>query len=485
MDRFKSDRAEKVGSKTARRMVKSDLLGGHTHATARGKNVQVWKRGEVYLVRGRLEGRQFGDSLGSDPASATVQLRRILAELDEGTYRPPSEACNGQIALSRGPVPRFTFRQLAAEFLAVKRKQVGSQTAGDYRVRLMPLLAFAERPENKRRWPLAASIDADFATEAKAYLFSHRTSANGRPGGVSRPLSARQIVNVLQTLRTMLAWAMSPANGRLPSGWVNPVVRGTIGSVPSKDPHRRDPLPLGERIRIVQMMDAWQLCTLLPSMILPMRPDEAAGLLIEDADFEHGELLFGANWPEVNFTKKKVAFRLPFPDEMRPILRACIGGRTGGPLLRNRRAFSAEAGLFAESTEDLKGLFGEKLMGAKGGEVQTAHDRKLLFRGLLRELGGVTEDGMNREFKKLLNATGIAAGSTLYTLRSSVTTSMSTGAKLAHLELTYLTSHSTGDILNRYTSLDIHGEMRKYFGFIKPLLEAVEARCRELNITSE
>jgi len=124
-------------------------------------------------------------------------------------------------------------------------------------------------------------------------------------------------------------------------------------------------------------------------------------------------------------------------------------------------------------------------MGAKGGEVQTAHDRKLLFRGLLRELGGVTEDGMNREFKKLLNATGIAAGSTLYTLRSSVTTSMSTGAKLAHLELTYLTSHSTGDILNRYTSLDIHGEMRKYFGFIKPLLKAVEARCRELNITSE
>ena len=484
MDRQDSTRAEaeRALPKRGRKMVRAELLGGHSHGTARGKNVHVWKRGEAYLVRGRLDGRQFGDSLGSDPASASVQLRRVLAEMDDGTYRSPSEAAKGQLALMRGPVPRFTFRQLSMEFLAAKRKQVGSQTAGDYRARLMPLLAFAERTETKRSWPLAASIDADFATEAKAYLFSHRVTPNGRPGGVPRPLSARQIVNVLQTLRTMLAWAMAPATGRLPSGWVNPMVRGTIGTVPSKDPHRRDPLPPDERIRIVRAMDAWQLCSLLPSVLLPMRPDEAAGLLIEDVDFEHGELLFGTNWPEVNFTKKKVAFRLPFPAELRPILRACIGGRTGGPLLRNRRAFTAASDLFAAAPFDLEGLFAEKLLRAEAGDVQTAHDRKRLFRGLLREVGGVSEDGMNREFKKLLGAIGVAAGSTLYTLRSSVTTSMSTGAKLAHLELTYLTSHSTGDILNRYTSLDIHGEMRKYFDFIAPLLKAVEERSRELRV---
>ncbi len=93
-------------------------------------------------------------------------------------------------------------------------------------------------------------------------------------------------------------------------------------------------------------------------------------------------------------------------------------------------------------------------------------------------------DVLNREFKKLLAAAGLAAGATLYTLRSSVITTMSTGAKLAHLELTYLTSHSTGDILNRYTGLDIRGEMLKYFAFIAPLLEAVAVRCRELEITA-
>ncbi|WP_439627020.1 hypothetical protein [Gemmata sp.] len=216
-------------------------------------------------------------------------------------------------------------------------------------------------------------------------------------------------------------------------------------------------------------MDCWQLCTLAPSLILPMRPDEAVGLLIQDVDFDHQELLFGVNLGDVNFTKKKVSFRLPFPDELRPILITAIGDRGGGPLLRSRRVFDTDAQGVA-SLEELKTLFDERLLAAKSGVVQTDHARKLHFRRLLRELGGASEDAMNWEFKSLLAAAGISNGATLYTLRSSVTTSMSTGAKLAHLELTYLTSHSTKDILNRYTSLDVHGEMRRYFDHIRPLL---------------
>ena len=48
--------------KSHRKMVKADLLGGHSHETACGKTVHVWKRGETYLVRGRLAGHQFGDT---------------------------------------------------------------------------------------------------------------------------------------------------------------------------------------------------------------------------------------------------------------------------------------------------------------------------------------------------------------------------------------------------------------------------------------
>jgi integrase len=286
----------------------------------------------------------------------------------------------------------------------------------------------------------------------------------------------------METMRAMLAWASDPRNNRLPPGWVNPVTRGLVGTPPAKDPFRRDPLPLDIRVRLVGLMDAWQLCMLLPSMILPMRPDEATGLLVYDLDLDNSELLFGITLPDVNFTKKKVAFRLPFPAELRPVLRAAVGGRTGGPLLRSRRAFADVTPPGNASLADLKARFDQRVLAAKPGTVQTDHDRKRLFRSLLRELGRVSEDAMNREVKSLLTAAGVKNGATLYTLRSSVTTTMSTGAKLAHLELTYLTSHSTRDILTRYTSLDVDGEMRKYFDHIRPLLDAVTQWVDELGI---
>jgi len=460
-------------------MRQGELLGGHAHETTSGKTVYVWRRGKSYLARGRWNGRYFGETLGNDTATAARNLRRLLNAVEDGAYRPPSEARARQ--LSDDPVPRLTFRQLADEFLTAKRKQVGVQTAADYRARLNPLLAFAELPPTRKKWPLAADIDTEFVTDARAYLYAYRTTRNGRAGGQPRPLSPRQIVNVMETLRAMLAWGGDPRNNKLPPGWVNPVTHGLVGTPPAKDPFRRDPLPVEVRARLVGLMDRWQICTLAPSLILPMRPDEAVGLLIQDVDFDHQELLFGVNLGDVNFTKKKVSFRLPFPDELRPILIAGIGDRGGGPLLRSRRAFDTNAQGVVASLEELKALFAERLLAAKPRTVQTDHDRKVLFRRLLRDLRGVTEDAMNREFKSLLAAAGVGTGATLYTLRSSVTTSMSTGAKLAHLELTYLTSHSTKDILNRYTSLDVHGEMRRYFDHIRPLLEAVKARWETLS----
>jgi integrase len=463
-------------------MTPAELMGGHVHETAGGKRIYIWRRGNKFIARGRFQGRYFGETLGDEPV-ATTKLRRLLITMEDGAYRPPSEAHRRQLA--DGPVPRLTFRQLANEFLSAKRKQVGAQTAADFRARLAPLLVFAELPANRKRWPLAADIDTTFMTEARAFLYAHRTTRNGRPGGEPRPLSSRQIRNVMETLRAALAWAADPRNNRLPPGWVNPVTRGLVGNPPSKDPFRRDPLPLELRLRLVGLMDAWQLCTLLPSMLLPMRPDEAVGLLIDDVDFNDAELLFGIHLADINFTKKKVAFRLPFPAELRPALHVAIGGRTSGPLLRNRRAFANFTTPDIASLADLKTQFDQQVLTAKPGSVQTDHDRKLLFRRLLRELGGVTEDAMNREFKSLLASAGISNGATLYTLRSSVTTTMSTEAKLAHLELTYLTSHSTRDILTRYTSLDVHGEMKKYFDHIRPLLDAVARRCGELDLRAK
>jgi integrase len=231
---------------------------------------------------------------------------------------------------------------------------------------------------------------------------------------------------------------------------------------------------------MVAVMDRWQLCQLAISMVLPLRPDEAAGLLIADVNFDKGWLEFGERLKDANFTKGKTAFMLPFPEELRTILRTCIATRPEGPMLRSRRVFEGKRKVeTVPSIEHLRRMFDDELIRQPPDVVQAEQDRKLVFRALLRRLGGVTEDAMNKEFKKLLALVGVKNGATLYALRSSVTTAMHR-ANLPHLEMRYLTGHAANDILNEYTFLDPVGAMRRYFDTIRPLLSAIQDRAVEL-----
>jgi integrase len=465
----------------SRRMVSTELMGSHSHDTPTGISVHVWKRGKKYIARGRYEGRPFGENLGENEMLANAKLREILSRIDYSTYVRPSESKKQLVA--RGRVSRLTLRDLVADFLADKRRSRGRQTANDYSARLATVIDFAEKSENLKRWPLALDIDTDFVRLLRSYLFQFTSSRNGKPGGKPRPLSARQIINILECLRTMLHWARSAQVRKLPADWVMPVTPDLIGTPPIKNPLRVDKIPLDNRIQIVQAMDRWQLCHLIISMVLPLRPDEAAGLLISDVNFEKGWLEFSERLKDVNFNKGKTAFYLPFPEELRPILRACIADRSEGPVLRSRRVFEGKRSVDGVSSmEHLVQLYETELLNQPAETIQAEQDRKLLFRALLSRLGGVTEDALYKEFNKLLTKVGIKNGSTLYTLRSSVTTAMHR-ANLPHLEMRYLTGHTTSDILNEYTSLDPVGAMKRYFETIQPLLVAVNERCRALEIS--
>jgi len=272
---------------------------------------------------------------------------------------------------------------------------------------------------------------------------------------------------------------------KLPADWLMPLTRDVIGDPPAKNPLRDDKLPLETRVEIVRAMDRWQLCQLALSLVLPLRPDEAAGLLISDVNFARCWLEFGERFKDVNFTKGKTAFVLPFPDEHRAVLRACIADRLEGPLLRSRRVFEGKTKVEAvASMGHLMELYDAELINQAAEEVQAEQDRKLLLRSLLRRLGGVSVDAMNKEFKKLLTLVGVKNGATLYTLRSSVTTTMHR-ANMPHLEMRYLTGHTTNDILNEYISLDPVGAMKRYFDTISPLLIAISDRCRALDIAGD
>ncbi len=464
-------------------MIRAELMGSHTHSTIDGLRVHVWRRGSKYLARGRLQGQAFGETLGGDLAGATARLRQVLTEIENGSYVRPSEARRRPIR--KGKVARLDLRQLLDEFLAEKRKLRGRKTAEAYKSRLMPVLDFAELPTHRRRWPLAMDIDRGFVVELRSFLMSYRTTRNGRAGGAPKPLSVRQVHNILECLRSALAWARRPDSRKLPVEWSNPLTPDLIGSPPAKDPLREDKLPQGVRARIVGVMDRWQLCHLAPSLVLPLRPEEATGLLIGDVDFEKGWLEIGTRFGGGDFTKSRTSFKLPFPEELRPILRACIGGRAEGPLLSSRRTFesSRRARPIADLAQ-LAQLFERNLLQAPPGSIQAEQDRKQVFRRLLMELGGASPDRMATEFKRLLAAIGISDGATFYTLRSSVTTAMK-DADLPHLEMRYLTSHTTDDILNQYAALDPVRAMSRYFDTIRPILDAIRERTIVLGLTGD
>jgi site-specific recombinase XerD len=119
----------------------------------------------------------------------------------------------------------------------------------------------------------------------------------------------------------------------------------------------------------------------------------------------------------------------------------------------------------------------------KPGSVLTDHDRKQVFRELMRKLGGITEDAISKEMKGLFAQVGLGPGIRPYDLRGAVTTDMKI-AGIAHLELRYLTGHSTNDILNEYTGVDPQQEMQKHFTACRTLLDAIEKRFGELGLAT-
>jgi hypothetical protein len=264
---------------------------------------------------------------------------------------------------------------------------------------------------------------------------------------------------------------------------LNPFRRGTIPEKPPKNPLRADYLPLAHRIRLVERMDEWQLCQLGWSLVLPIRPDEAEGLLVADVDVEKWRLEFGLRFADCNFTKETTCFVVPYPPEFDRLLARCVQGRRAGPLLRSRRSFGRPERSDCGSEAVLRESYESTLLEAGGNRVQAGHDRKLIFREVLRSRwGGVSKDRLTVEFKQLVLAVTGSEDWTLYDLRHAATQGMKE-ARLPLLELRYLTGHACDDILHQYTSVNPE-VMMDYFAAIRPLIAAVAARSEQLGLSA-
>ena len=467
-----------------RKMRPVELSGAHLHSTVSGVNVSIWQRSGKFLARGRHQREMFGVTLGADLNTAKGELRRLLTAIEDGTFLRPSEARKRPLKDSR--VPLLSLRQLWSEFLAEKRRHRGAKTTQNYQSRLAPVLDFAERQENKKHWPLARDIDRQFVLGFRTFLLNRTTTRNGRPGGILKMTSASQIVNCMETLRSVIAWGLMASVRKLPPEFVNPCTRELIGNVPPKDPLRKPVLTIDRRIEIVRAMDAWQLCNLAILLVLPLRFEDLARALISDVDLNEQTLQLGAKFGGLDFSKAKVNVLLPLPDQLMPILRKAIDCRSEGPLFRTHRSVARLRGgvlVAPQNRHEVEQAFGEMLAAQKPGNILTDHDRKQVFRDLMRKLGGITEDAIGKEMKGLFTQIGLGSGIRPYDLRGAVTTDLK-NAGIAHLELRYLTGHSTNDILNEYTGVDPQREMQKHFTACRPLLDAIEKRFGELGLAT-
>jgi integrase len=461
-------------------MLRAELLGRHSFATPRGKAVHIWIRDGQYLARGRWEGRQFGKALGSDTRAAEGELHTLMAELDAGTFLCPSEARHRP--LRRTSTPRLTIRQLVDEFLAEKRRLKGQATADTYSSRLSHVLAFADDPTVRRRWPLAGDIDRDFAVELRSFLYSRKVTPNGRPGATTKPMSARQIYNVLDCLRSVLHWGTRPAVGKLPAAFVNPMTPDVVGKPAAKDPVRPVKLNPDDLATLVGAMDAWQLCHLGLMCLLPCRPEEFAGLLVGDTDVIRRTLTVGTRLGGSDFTKARTSFTIPYPPTVDALVRALVGGRVEGPLFRTRPEFARSLRSSFRSPDDLAAGFDASLAGHAKDAVHTEQDRKVMFRKFLIANGGVSPDKLGKEFQDLARGRSRKPVK-LYDLRHAVTQMMK-DARMPHIDLLYLTSHSAGDIINSYAGVNPVAAMAAYFATVPQLLRAIALRAVELDIPS-
>lgn len=478
-----ADNGARRRSTSAKRppMVRAELLGRHAHETSNSVGVNIWQRGNSYLARGYYARARFGETLGKDQKSAEDRLVELLYEIGQGTYVAPSDRGDRQLGIPH--VGRLTARQLCDEFLLEKRQTCGEQTTNDYCSRLIPLIEFSERDQSLRRWKTAADIDRVFAIEFRNFVAMRMVTRNGRSSSQEKVISPHQVYNVLDCTRTVFNWGKDVQVAKLPASFVNPFTADIVGQRPQKDPLRRQSFPLLRRIQLVQNMDEWQLTHLALSIVLPLRPEDCAALLIEDVDFEMHLLTFGTRFGGRDFNKGRVSFRVPFPTSMVPVLRFCSGGRACGPLLRARRIFEGRRKPLRELAAgcDVNLHIEDAFRRASPRDLKTPQDQKQLVRRIFREIGGVSERELTREFSSVLANVGLSKIGRFYDLRGSVNTEMDR-AGVTHLVQRYVTGHTTADILNVYVSLDPVVEMQKYFATVQPLLEAMLHRAYQLGL---
>ena len=469
-----------------RPMRRAELMGGHTHETQNAVRIQIWMRDEKFLARGRHHREPLFRTLGSDEASASAELRKLMAEVENDTFLRPSDPL-AKLRRQKPCVTPLSIVELATEFIAERRRTKGKGTATRYANWLAHVGAFAEQPRVKRQYPHAYGVNREFFVELKIFLGRRPVSPNGKAGAKRRLMAESTIRKTIEALRGMLLWACSASVRRLPADFLLPETSDILGKPKRKNPVRKVVFNLERRRRLVLISDAYQLSTLSLQYIVPLRPEQLAGLLIQEIDWAERVLSFGTRFDGRDFTKGRTDFCIPYPVELEPVLRAAVGRRCDGPVFLTRDVFIRRKRPAIETADlgDMKRAVEAALEDAPSDQLLTDNDAKAICRETFARAGGVTTDGLSREFGKLIGPAGIDGDVCYYDLRGSVVSEMArVGVPTPYLRYVMGHEQTFGGTIDAYASLNmesIRESMQRHWDFCAELLAAIAKRAAYLN----
>ena len=252
--------------------------------------------------------------------------------------RQTAAQINGQLevgapsSLSFEPISLIDLREKwLARHEHVLRSSI--QTIRRYQTATQHLIRYVQ---TVRPIKIVSNFHASHAEDFVRHLRSIRVASNGHPHSTTRPLLDRGILYILETCRTLFAFAMKRRH--LSPYAENPFTALELGRLPIEY-CRKIILPTSEQqMALLKECDHWQFPIFLTLMMTGLRPGEIAHLLLpEDLDFQQN-LLFVRNRVKLGWQiKTRTERMIPLIPRLVEVLKLMVGNRTHGPVFLRRR----------------------------------------------------------------------------------------------------------------------------------------------------
>ena len=393
-------------------------------------NVQGYLRGSVWYLCYHEQGQRRRPRVGPDKDVARQMAAQINGQLEIGA---PS-------SLSFEPI---SLTELREKWLARHEHVLRSsiQTIRRYRTATEHLIRYGQ---DVRPIKVVSNFHASHAEDFVRYLRAIRVAPNGHPNSAKRPLLDKGIQYILETCRTLFAFAMKRRH--LSPYAENPFTALELGRLPIEH-CRKIILPTSDQqMALLRACDDWQFPIFLTLILTGLRPGELCHLLLpEDLDFQRN-LLFVRNRVKLGWQVKSRNERMiPLIPRHADVLKLMVGTRTHGPVFL-RRLFCPErlpiwSGISAAEKELASRI--QQFEASQEATCSRSMKAKLALR-LWNQWGTIETDRLRTDFMRLTKRIGVPEITAPKTLRHLFATTLQ-DANVDPMIRNELMGHSTSD----------------------------------------